>query len=305
MKKDLFAALIIVAVIIATLIFIFPSEGAEPVYPVGTIVYSEVNFRTEPDTSNDGNIICQIHFGETVDVLEQGEEWTKVRYNGKEGYIINESVSVYKIIIDVSDYNWGSEYDSVDSFKAFIERAQSSTNFAGVYIQVQRTLRENAHWKELTVVLDEMDVPYGLYVYSGANTKSGAEKEYKNFLKLIEGVELKNNIYPLMLDVERNCDQSEVVKFYNGKVDDLIVYANASDMVSYGYYKLAPNYWVAHYDMCQVFPTKDYDCYDKAYTVLSDASLWQFTREGNAYFFGTTHLDVNVVSYEWYEKYSR
>lgn len=309
--KDFIKALAIVMVFVFVLMIMPFSKGCAPVTTTGLkdneglIVYSVVNFRTEPTTEDDDNIICQIKFGETVEVLEKGDEWSKVQYNGKKGYIINESVSTDYVLIDLSDFNWGKEYKSIEQFKTFIERAKGSVKFVGCYIQVQRTLKENAHWKELTACLDEMDVPYGLYLYSGATTKDGAEKEYENFLKLIEGVELKNNIYPLMVDLEAKGNQSKVIEYYNETLDDYIVYANASDMSYYGYYKMVDQYWIAHYGLCQVLPTKEYTEYEDAYSVLDNAALWQVTSKGNEVFFGTSHLDVNVVSAEWLARYAQ
>ncbi|MBQ2777961.1 MAG: SH3 domain-containing protein, partial [Peptococcaceae bacterium] len=46
-----------------------------------------LNMRSEPDT-NKGKVIKQIKNGATVTVLEQvDEDWTKVSYSGKEGYV--------------------------------------------------------------------------------------------------------------------------------------------------------------------------------------------------------------------------
>ena len=309
--KDFLKALAIVMVFVTILMIVPFSEGCAPVTTNGVkdneglIVYKYVNLRSEPNTDSKKNIICQINFGETVDVLDKGDEWSKVQYGDKKGYIINESVSTDYVLIDLSDFNWGSEYKSIEQFKAFIERAQGSVKFVGCYIQVQRSQKENAHWKELTACLDEMGVPYGLYLYSGATTKDGAKKEYEKFLERIEGVELKNKIYPLMVDLEAKGNQSAVIEYYNDKVDDYIVYANASDMYGYGYYKMVEQYWIAHYNLCKVLPTKDYTEYKDAKTALADAALWQVTSKGNDVLFGTSHLDVNVVSAEWYARYAQ
>ena len=307
--KDFFKALAIVTGIVVILCLFFPGKGAAPVNTGGVnntdglIVYKFVNVRTEPSTASDDTIIGQLHFGDTVQIIETGAEWTKILFEGKEAYIINDSVCAKWVMIDLSDFNWGKEYSSIEEFKAFIERANGSTKFAGCYIQVQRTFKENKYWKEITAALDEMEVPYGLYLYSSAKTQDAAAKEYENYLKLIDGVELKYNKYPFMVDLEGRGNQSEVIKYYNGKLDDYVVYANASDMSYYGYYKLAQNYWIAHYGLCQVLPTKEYVEYDHAYSALDNAVMWQVTSKGHDVLFGTKHLDVNVVSDEWIEKY--
>jgi uncharacterized protein YgiM (DUF1202 family) len=307
--KDFLEALAIVTVIVFVLCLFIPSKGTAPVNTngvqttEGVIVYRYVNVRTEASTASDDTIIGQLHFGDTVPIVAVGDEWTQIEFEGKEAYIINESVCSKWIMIDLSDFNWGKEYDSIKEFKAFIERANGSTKFAGCYIQVQRTFKENKHWKEITAALDEMKVPYGLYLYSSAKTQEDAAKEYENYLKLIDGVELKYNKYPFMVDLEGRGNQTEVIKYYNGILDDYVLYASASDMSYYGYYKLAKNYWIAHYGLCQVLPTKEYVEYDDAYTVLDNAVMWQVTSKGHEVLFGTKHLDVNVVSDEWIERY--
>ena len=308
--KDFLKAVLFVTVLFVLLFMLFPGEGTSSANDTGVmenegiIVYKYVNFRSTPDSTNDDNIICKIYFGDTVDVVGVEGEWKKVIYDGQEGYLIGESVSEYYIMLDISDFNWGSEYDSIEEFKAFTERAKNSTKFVGYYIQVQRTFKENAHWKEITACLDEMGINYGLYLYSSATTQEGAAKEYESYLNIIDGVSLKYNKYPFMIDLEGVGNQTEVIKFYNSKLKDFILYAGASDMQNYGYYKLVDSYWIAHYGLCSVLPTQDYIYYENAKTVLNDADLWQFTSKGNKKLFGTEHLDVNIVSNDWYKKYA-
>ena len=308
--KDFFKALIIVAVILGIVMVCFPNTQKADTdvinhENVGIVVYNTVNFRSEPSTESDDTIICELKLGDVVETISLEDGWWKARFEGREGYLIEDSVSIQWIMFDVSDFNWGSEYKSIDGFKAFVERAQKSSKFAGLYIQVQRTFRENKHWKELTGVLDEMDVPYGLYVYPAASTREDAKKEHDNFLKLIEGVTLENNVYPLMLDLENGHDQTEVLKYYKEIYgDDLIVYANASTMTKYGYHKMVKDYWVAHYGLEYGIPTGKYPNYKGAYDGLEPV-IWQYTELGFKKLFGTSHLDVNVVSKEWMEKYTK
>jgi len=203
---------------------------------------------------------------------------------------------------DNSDWNWGSEYKTIQEFREFTKRAMSCSKFAGYYIQVQRTFHINKHWKEITDVLDEMGVPYGLYIYPAASTRNGAEKEYAAYLKEIEGVALKNNVYPFMVDLENGHNQSEVVEYYKELYgDDLIVYANASTMYKYGYHKMVNDYWVAHYGIRYNIPVENYSKQDTSYTEL-DPVIWQYTELGHKALFGTSHLDINVVSEDWLKR---
>ena len=308
--KDFLKALIFVTVFLCVVMVCFPNTQKADTdvinhENVGIVVYNTVNFRSEPSTESDDTIICELKLGDVVETISLEDGWWKARFEGREGYLIEDSVSIQCIMFEVSDFNWGSEYKSIDGFKAFVERAQKSSKFAGFYIQVQRTLHENKHWKELTGVLDEMDVPYGLYVYPAASTREDAKKEHDNFLKLIEGVALENNVYPLMLDLENGHNQTEVLKYYKEIYgDELIVYANASTMTEYGYHKYVENYWVAHYGLEYGIPTGKYPSYKGAYNGLEPV-IWQYTERGFKKMFGTSHLDVNVVSEEWMKKYTK
>ena len=46
-----------------------------------------VNFRSEPDTSDEDNIIGGIKEGETVTVLDSQDGWNEVEYNGETGWV--------------------------------------------------------------------------------------------------------------------------------------------------------------------------------------------------------------------------
>ena len=266
----------------------------------GLVVYNPVNFRKEPSIK--GKIIEKIPMGETVEVLEEVDDWLKIKYHKKVGYVISDSVSMKKVMFDISDYNWGSEYNSIDEFVDFTIRAQVSCRFAGYYVQVVRADEVNYNWQEIVDALDEMQVPYGLYMYTSASTKEDVESEYDIFEKATDGVNLEYNKYPFMIDLENGSDQTEVLKCVQSMYDDFIVYANASTMETYGYHELADQYWVAHYDIKNTIPAKDYEEHVKAIEGL-DPDIWQFTDEGCEKLFGTNHLDINIISDEWYEKY--
>ena len=50
--------------------------------------HSYVNLRSSKASSNNSNVIAHVPHGTTVDVLQWGETYTKVSYNGMTGYII-------------------------------------------------------------------------------------------------------------------------------------------------------------------------------------------------------------------------
>jgi len=63
------------------------ATGDEQADFTGKEVYciDNVNLRAEADT--DSEVITVVNAGETVEVEEQGEEWCKVKYDNKEGYL--------------------------------------------------------------------------------------------------------------------------------------------------------------------------------------------------------------------------
>ena len=268
----------------------------------GLIVYTYVNFREEP--ALDGKIIDTIYLGDVVEIIEKTEKWYKIKFEGTVGYVIDESVSMKRVMFDVSDFNWGSEYGSIEEFKEFTKRAQESCKFAGYYVQVSRSKKVNSHWQEIVKALDEMKVPYGLYMYPSGSTEESFKVEYAIYQEALEGMNLKYNKYPFMLDLENGTDQTEVLEYVKSIYqEEFIVYANADAMKQYGYYESAPQYWVAHYGIKNNIPPKEYAAYEEAADDL-EPSLWQYTNKGCETLFGTNHLDINIVEDEWYERYN-
>ena len=313
MKKEVLKAILIVAAILVGVFVFYALFGAEATDDdivkdgEGVIIYESVNFRETPNIDTDKNIIGKLKLGEVVEVLGRDGEFVKIVADGKIGYVINESVSDKYVMFDVSDYNWGSEYSSKESFIKFTKNAQKSCKFAGYYVQVQQGTGEAEHWKTLVEALDEMEIPYGLYIYSAGCDEKVAESEYESFKKYTKVVPLKYNKNPLMIDLEYGGDQTGILNFYNEELgkNKYIVYSNASRMVEYGYHEMVNEFWVAHYGVANVIPYKYYGEYDDASQELADAKIWQYADTGFEKFFDTSHLDLNIVTDGWYDKYAR
>ena len=56
---------------------------------------SDLNVRQEPTTA--AGIVIKIPKGETVKVLEQGEEWSKIEYNGSVGWSVNKYLIIQEV----------------------------------------------------------------------------------------------------------------------------------------------------------------------------------------------------------------
>lgn len=266
-----------------------------------------VNFRSEPKAGPD-YIKGKINNGAVVEILEDGDTYSSVSYNGETGYIINESferISSQIVLFDVSDYQWGSEYSSKEEYREFLRNAQNNCNFGGVYIQVQNSNRESSYWKTLVEVHEEEKIPYGLYFYTVAKTRDATESDYNKFIKHCNSIkfEMEYNLLPIMIDIEDG-NQVECLKYMNEVCkDEYIFYSGANKIANYKYYNYTDNIWVAHYSLNHSpIPNNPYEGRIGSKQGFIP-KIWQYTDLGHKSIFGTSHLDVNVVNEEWYRSY--
>ena len=62
--------------------------------PIGTATVRQPNnsfvyLRSSPSSQNLSNVICQVPSGTVVTVLQRGDLWSKIQYNGYEGYMVS------------------------------------------------------------------------------------------------------------------------------------------------------------------------------------------------------------------------
>ncbi len=299
----------------------------------GKIVYSYVNLREYPN----GPILDVVYRNEWVEIIQEEGRWTKVKHDNIEGYLISESISIQQpnqngivllesvstekrsyvdkadpiIIIDLSHNEWNNTFPSEKEFKEFVLMAKENLNLGGFYIQVLQNIYLNTKWTRMVSVLEELEIPYGLYVWTNKTSEWGAKEVYNKFLQETNSVDMKWNVFPFMIDLEPAVggspkDQTAIINFFNKKLgDDYIVYACASAMRDYKYYETAPQLWVAHYKICKDIPTKEYAEYKGAYSFskTKEIAMWQFTSTGNQKLLGTSKMDLNLVNQEWYNRY--
>ena len=70
------------------------------------------------------------------------------------------------------------------------------------------------------------------------------------------------------------------------------------------YNKKETQYWVAHYGIKNNIPAKEYALNKDVVAGLQPA-VWQYTNKGCEELFGTSHLDVNIIEDDWYNKYNK
>ena len=77
-----------------------------PVVPESTVIGmgivhhpngSYVNLRYSPNSDDNTNVLAQMPFGSTVQVMEQSGNWTKVRYNGIVGYMLTQYLQITSV----------------------------------------------------------------------------------------------------------------------------------------------------------------------------------------------------------------
>ena len=97
MKSKLNIKTILIIAIIGVLSLVFFNKSFAAV--TGTVNVETANIRKT--TESDSSIVEQAAQGENVQILEKNEEWYKVKYNGVEGYIRKDLVTVEESTTDL------------------------------------------------------------------------------------------------------------------------------------------------------------------------------------------------------------
>ena len=234
-----------------------------------------VNIRSEASTS--GKIIGTLNTDETIEILGKNNDWYKVDFNGKEGYVSSSYLKLNPIEkgIDVSKWNGSINWKSVKAsgidyviiragygtstvdpqFKTYIEGARNAGLKIGVYwfsyatspekaiIEAQKCLETISPYKNSITYPVFFDFEYDSVDYANKNgvkvTKNLATSMANAFIDTIESQGYSTGIYT-------NKDFSST--YYT---EDLI---NSS------------NLWVAQYSSTNTF--------GKPY------SMWQYSEKG-------------------------
>ncbi len=92
-----------------------------------------LRFRTEKNTRESTNIICEIPYGTKVYVISWDGTWAKVQYNGSKGYVVQKHLSIAR----------PKEYSQVLAEKAAEEAAEKSMAQTQVQVAAQKQQQEN------------------------------------------------------------------------------------------------------------------------------------------------------------------
>ncbi len=241
----------------------------------GNVISDNLNVRSGPSTSNE--IIGSFKINDTVEILGKSNDWYKVDYKGKQGYVSSSYLRLNPIEkgIDVSKWNGNIDWKSVKNsgidyviiragygsstvdpqFKNYVEGAKNAglkigvywfsyaTNAANAKIEAQKCLDTLAPYKNSITYPVFFDFEYESVNYANKNgvtvTKNLATQMANEFLNTIKSQGYTTGIYT-------NKD------FSNTYFSSDLLYSN--------------NLWVAQYSSTNTF--------NKPY------NMWQYSETG-------------------------
>lgn len=192
-----------------------------------------------------------------------------------------------KVGIDVSHHNGKLNWESL---KPQIDFVIIRCGYGGDY-QVQ----DDKYWKYNVSECERLAIPYGVYLYSYANSGSKIQSEIKHVERLLKDCKQIPEL-GLWIDVEENGNEhffeQAVEDFYNhfsANYKHVGVYASKYDMSTY--VKNVPNgcmRWLAHWGVSECGYDKEFD-------------IWQYTSDGHLYG-ADGRFDMNKVDFAWWEE---
>ncbi len=197
----------------------------------GSVTSSTLNVRSGPSTSN--KIIGTLNINETIEILGKSNDWYKVDYNGRQGYVTSSYLKLNPIEkgIDVSKWNGTIDWKSVKNsgidyviiragygtstvdpqFKTYIEGAKNAGLKIGVYwfsyatstekaiIEAQKCLETLSPYKNSITYPVFFDFEYDSVAYAKKNgvkvTKELATKMANAFINTVESKGYTTGIY--------------------------------------------------------------------------------------------------------------
>lgn len=170
-----------------------------------------------------------------------------------------------KILIDVSEHQGTIDWEKVMyHIDGAILRCGYGSNYSH---QDDKQFKRNAD--ECT----RLGIPFGVYLYSYADTMEEAKSEAAHVLRLIRGYTLS---YPVYLDLEQPGTE-------NGAVERAIVFGDIIEKAGYWCGVYANLNWWENYlkDSLERFTKWVAQYYSKCEYTGSNLDIWQYTSKGN------------------------
>lgn len=178
------------------------------------------------------------------------------------------------MIIDVSEHNGKLDWNKI---KPEIEGAIIRAGFGSDY-----TKQDDAYFERNCSECERLGIPYGVYIYSYANTVVKAKSEANHVKRLVEGKKLS---FPIFYDLEEEKYSSYGSKMANTWLEamegfDVGIYANVNWWKNYLTGVSCDKKWVAYWG--------------KTKPSISGMVLWQYSDNGKVAGVGGFDLNENI-----------
>lgn len=267
--------------------------------------------------------------GENVYILEEKENYYKVKHNDRVGKINKDKVSYYKLnesknyvlMADVSGFNFKEgTFKKYEDFELFIVE----NNIKFVYIRLggrgygsEGILYDDSYCQGYVDACEKLKIPYGFYFIDEALNNEEVDGEIEYINKLLEGKKITMNKLPFAIDIEYNRgsgrgdnlweERVPVIQYFidqlKSKNIDSIVYANDYRASTY-LTDLNGKFWLAYYPQTGTLPKKWYSKTKQEAAgnkvLMSKTVAWQFSENG-AILEGINGLvDLSVVKNSYF-----
>lgn len=277
-------------------------------------IVMEEDTKLYKNANNQSKVLENLRLGDRIYILkeysqEDGTNWYKVKFEDKNGYILQEDVDYYKqskdemvLMSDVSKFN--IQYETIKD-KNDYQRFLVQNDIQYVYIRAggrgygkEGNFYTDTEYQIFVDVCEYLKIPYGFYFIDEAINTEEIEEEAKWIKDFLEQNAGKYCMLPVAIDVEKydNVEtrtekiwdiRASLIEQLIKKLDEnnikSIIYTNANTANEYlseidslfwlSYYTLKdeiPNYW---YTETNQQATKNKELMDKTIA-------WQFTETG-------------------------
>lgn len=341
-KKRLLLIVVILIVIILLIVFINRIiENKRNNIDVsnaihGVIMENDVGFYKKPKESKGFGHIRDVKIGENAYIVEEitdedGKRWSKVKIADKVGYILSEEVDYFKfsevdgyvLMSDVSKFNIQFEhFKTSNDYQVFL--LNSKINY--VYIRAggrgygeEGNFYTDNKYKVFIEACEYLGVPYGFYYIDEALNSEEIDEEIKFMQDFIKENTTKNNVLPLVIDVENHdgvgrADEiwedraelvSEVIRKFKANGIETIVYTNAN-LANEFLYMIDTKFWLAYYNLENKIPNYWFDkSGQEASTnleLMEKVVAWQFTETGAGKEI-PYEVDISIVKNDFFREF--
>ena len=222
----------------------------------------------------DGNMIKEKpSLWERMVRATSSKEWTWS--DSQNGYLSSDGTVIDKAVrkgIDVSKWNGDINWEKVKADG--IDFAIIRCGFGDDYKS-----QDDTYWKINVEACEKYDIPYGVYIYSYAESDKNVESEIKHVLRCLKDVNAKPD-YPVYYDLEdkvvRKCGRTKIIKWAN-------MFCEAVEKAGYRAGVYASLYWWDTYlnDSSLNKYEKWVAQWNNTCTYKGSYSMWQCTSDGS------------------------